>query len=371
MNIASIRRKKILIIGAGFSGRGFIGRLLHENGCRITFADINESLVRKLQNAKEYNIYLGAERKRYKMDGFEACHIEERAALDAAVEADYIFVSIGEENLKNLKDFFQKLSLLKDAAQIQVVVCENGLAPKKVLKDALQDTAARQMLISQAVIFCTTISNDKGVSLNILSEDYNSLPYDIDEGLFKLPFEHFVPETHFDLLLKRKIYTYNCLSACIAYLGYCKGYTNYADAANDNEIKELCHRLKGNLDDVLSREFGVTFEEQSAFSKRALDKFCDRTIVDTIYKNVRNAVRKLAPEERLIGPLRIMIENGKNCDDLCKVIAAALRYLKNEECMKYEGVVYSDIIEFFSDISQYDINNEVVGKISSYYEKLD
>ena len=364
------QHKKILIIGAGFSGRGFIGRLLHENGCSIVFADKNEGLVKKLQSTEGYTVYLGANRQAYGVKGYTAYHMSDPCLIEAALEADYIFVSVGEGNLRQLGSFFQELCERKKASDIQVIVCENGLCPKRVLGNILKGTNAAQIQISQAAIFCTTISNDNGATLDILSENYNTMPYDVDDGLFTLPFASFIPQKHFDLLLKRKIYTYNCLSACIAYIGYCKGYTNYAAAANDPQIKTLCKGVKSSLDKVLSREFGVTIEEQAIFSQKALDKFRDYTIEDTIGKNARNAMRKLAPEERLAGPLKIMVRYGQDCSRLCRVIAAALYYLEREERMEYNGILYSDALQLFADMNCLPFGDETINCIGGYYREL-
>ena len=44
------------------------------------------------------------------------------------------------------------------------------------------------------------------------------------------------PIGNFSNFLTRKLYTYNAASCVIAYIGWKKGYSNYADAANDEEI---------------------------------------------------------------------------------------------------------------------------------------
>ena len=44
---------KIIVIGAGKTGRGFIGRLLQEADKEVVFVDKNEKLVKELKQQKE------------------------------------------------------------------------------------------------------------------------------------------------------------------------------------------------------------------------------------------------------------------------------------------------------------------------------
>ena len=48
---------KIVIIGAGKTGRGYLARLLKESEKEICFVDKNETLVKELQEKKEFKIH--------------------------------------------------------------------------------------------------------------------------------------------------------------------------------------------------------------------------------------------------------------------------------------------------------------------------
>ena len=49
-----ITMKKAIQFGAGNIGRGFIGAVLAENGYHVVFADVNETVVGKINEDKEY-----------------------------------------------------------------------------------------------------------------------------------------------------------------------------------------------------------------------------------------------------------------------------------------------------------------------------
>ena len=131
---------------------------------------------------------------------------------------------------------------------------------------------------------------------------------------------------NFSDFLTRKLYTYNAASCVIAYLGWKKGYTNYADAANDEEILSLLDKNYEITNRVLCKEFGYEEEDQREFALLSKAKFCDRTIVDTVARNARDPQRKLAAEERIMGPIGLMYKYGEDASVLEQTAAAAIEY---------------------------------------------
>lgn len=360
----------MLIIGAGGTGRGFIPRLLKNQDVQISFLDSNKSLVEKLNYCGAYSIFVGEKSRNIRIDRYRAYDYDSSEILSIASEADYIFISVGEQNLPGLKHFFDKLIGVKKVEDISVVVAENGVSPRGAFIKAMGDTDVTGMQISQAIIFCSSLPLNKG-ELDIVSEDYGFMPYDSTVAKILIPFEKFVPTDNFASLMQRKIYTYNCLSACIAYLGYIKGYDNYADAANDCDIVELCERVRGELDEAIALRYKVSIYEQHAFSERALKKFKDRTIKDTVEKNARAVLRKLGAEERLIGPLSMLNGSGVGADVLLQVIASALVYLKCEETMEYDGIIYKDPCHLLRVMhTEKTLSNSNYEKIKDIYSKL-
>ena len=184
--------------------------------------------------------------------------------------------------------------------------------------------------IAGAAIFCSTIELP-GSSLDMQSETYDELPFDVEYLSTFSPFAWMKATKNFPALLKRKIHTYNCFSGCIAYLGAFKGYQWYADAANDIEISAVLDRIAEPLNQAIAKNFGITIEEQTLFSQAALRKFKDASIRDDIPRNARNVLRKLAPHDRLVAPALLIQENGGSIDALAMTIAAALQYRGPDE----------------------------------------
>lgn len=358
--------EKAAIIGAGGTGRGFLARLLKQDGASVTFLDKDQALIHKLREAGSYHILHGD--KDYCVDDYKAFVLDSKEGIDALAEADWIFTSIGNEHLAELSDSLKKAVQQKQEGSLKIITCENGTCPKKNLLDALREANLENVMVTQGVIFCSSIPKDAD-TLDILSEDYEELPYDVDEELFELPFKHFPPTKHFSELLERKIYTYNCLSACIAYLGAYKGYVDYADAGNDEEILWLCRELLKGLNRVISEKYRISEEEQRVFSERALKKFSNRNISDTIQKNARAAIRKLSSDERILGPIEIMTAWGEDPEILYLVAAAALIYLEENEKMELEGRTYKEPLALFQALDA-QISEAVFARIKEYYMQL-
>ena len=312
---------KIVVVGAGKTGRGFIGRLLREAGQNILFIDKNAELVEKLNAARQFRVsFFGNRRENYTVDGYEACTWE-TADLE---DAELIMVSVGGQNLRAVGEELAKH--LKEDKHYYIITAENASHPSRTLREAI---GKDNISVSESTVFCTTI-DDGG--LNINSENYPYLQCDGDLLDGYVPAAHTLKTVgNFSNFLTRKLYTYNAASCVIAYLGWQRGYSSYADAANDPEIRDLLDQNYEATNRVLCREFGYEEADQREFAALSKAKFCDRTIVDTVARNARDPQRKLAANERIMGPIGLLHKYGEDASVLERTAAAAILYDHPEE----------------------------------------
>ena len=311
---------KIIIIGAGKTGRGFIGRLLQEAGKEIVFVDKDEELVKQLKEQKEFEVrFFGGVREAYKVNNFEAYTWKMEEVGNVIAGAELIFVSVGGQNLKDVGLELSKV--LTEEKHYYIVTAENASKPSQTLKEAI---GKENISVSESTVFCTTIE-DEGIHINSENYPYLQCNAELLDG--------YVPDaktmkviSNFSDFLTRKLYTYNAASCVIAYLGWKKGYTNYADAANDEEILELLDKNYEVTNRVLCKEYGYEVEDQKEFALLSKNKFCDRTIVDTVARNARDPQRKLAKDERIMGPIKLMYKYGEDASVLEQTAAAAILY---------------------------------------------
>lgn len=338
---------KVVVIGAGKTGRGFLGRLLQEAGKQIIFIDKDPALVDKLNTEKNYSVsFFGNRRAPVLVDRYTA-YGWENATLE---DAELIFVSVGGQNLK---DVGEKLSaLLRQDKRYYIITCENAANPVLRLKEAIGE---KNVAVSEATVFCTTIESD---GYNINSENYPYLQCNAQL------LEGYVPDIasvkavdHFSNFLTRKLFTYNAASCVIAYNGALLGYTDYGEAANDPTILALLDKNYAATNVAMCRQFGYDLEDQKEFADLSKTKFCDKTIVDTIARNAREPQRKLSPNERIIGAAKLLQECGTDTSVLALTAAAALLYQDPADavwCSMQSENSYADLLKTLCGLQESD-----------------
>lgn len=342
---------KIAVIGAGKTGRGFLGRLIAQGGKDMILIDKNARLVQQLKEAGSFRVhFFGDAAQPVTVDNYTV-HTWEDADLS---DTELILVSVGGTNLEDVGA--QLKERLDPARRYWIITCENATKPAARLKAAI---GMEGVLVSESTVFCTTIEKD---GLDISSENYPYLQFNADL------LEGYVPEvaairpvTGFGNFLTRKLFTYNAASCVIAYLGWLYGYSDYAEAANDPRVLELLDKNYAISNRVLCREFGYDPQDQEEFAKLSKAKFCSRVIVDTVARNAREPQRKLGPAERVIGPMLAIARHGEDASVLEMTAAAMLMYDNDGEdawraikAEKTPGQILTDICQLEAGSPQYE-----------------
>ncbi len=366
----------IAVIGAGKTGRGFIGRLIQESGLGFYMIDRNRELIDQLREAGRYEVgFFGATREPVRVTDYVATHADDPRLDDILKDVRLIFISVGGTHItevaqwlahrystrisdgigrssigegidaSSIGDAVGKCDTDEKTGECSVILCENASNPALVFKQAFlaalkeEERSKAGMLFgfSEATVFCTTIEHnrnqldiqtkDNRFQLDIQSEDHPNLQCSAETLKSNLPsIKGLMPIKDFENFLIRKIYTYNAASAAISYLGWLKGYSVYSYAANDPEILLLLDQLYLEVGKAMCAEYGYEAEEQREFAARSLVKFRNRTIQDTIARNTREPHRKLAFNERIIGPALLIQKYGGDVGPLATTAAAALLY---------------------------------------------
>ena len=330
----------IVIIGAGQTGRGYLNRFFQAES--ITFLDKDEELIHALQTEPCYHVSFGpGARKPLELENYNAYLIDSEDGLQTMADADLIMVSVGKKNLKDVAVSLKKGLAVRTKDDIDILTAENGVNVKQDLMELCED---ERVHLAEAIVFCTTIGEKW--SLDILSQNLDYLPYDVVALGHTLPYENMIAEEKLDVLMQRKIYTYNCISAVVSYLGYYKKYEVYSDAANDTEIVSCIEGILKTLNHCICEEYQITTKEQKEFSDMAVDKFQNRNIVDSIERNARDIDRKLGATERIMAPLAIVRKHDQSSPELLLTAASALYYGKmTKTLLKTEAEYIVDLPE--------------------------
>jgi len=338
---------RALIFGGGKIARGFIGQLLYRGGIHATFVDMNEKLLDALREAGKYYVnVMGNEKESEWIDGFDLLSLTDTEGIARALlEADVAFTAVGGKNLDSLGGVIARAYALADEQwprekRITLITCENWKNPapqlEKAMAGALEDDGLAQRLaerigVSEAAILRSGIEPAPAViqiDPNAVSvTDYWELPVDADRwnGVrVEIPGIRYMHQ--FGSFLQRKIYTFNTTNATIAFIGLLKGYTDLADAANDEQILDILHQVMAELNPAIEKLMNVDPQEQEAFALKAQRKYQDRSVIDYLERHARDPVRKLGPTDRIVGSARLIEQAGGEPRMLALTLAAALYY---------------------------------------------
>lgn len=340
----------VIICGAGRIGRGFITQLMTCNHNNITFFDAGQGLVDLLNNKKEYTIHVAGHPELDLLIGnVEAHNVTELDVLaDKWKDADFLFTAVGGKNLKSVGINFAKAFRLmiknNTVHKSNIVCCENWLIPVEDLKagiyEELNDEEKKifdeNTGVSASVIMCSGMgAPDPSMLVNEADtwvQNFKYLPIDGDRILGEKPnWEYVEFVTEFPKLLKQKIYTNNTSVGSIAYLGVLKGLKLVSEAANDPEIEPIMDGIYSEVKTGLVGCADISEESQCAFEKRSKAKYQDRDIVDPLSRIARDPIRKLGPEDRLIGPSKLCLQAGRKPENIALAAAAALFYNDPED----------------------------------------
>ncbi|MBE6689943.1 MAG: hypothetical protein E7590_01500 [Ruminococcaceae bacterium] len=348
----------ITVIGAGKTGRGFIGRLLAESEKEIRFIDRDAALVAELNAKKQFRIsFFGGKRADFAVGNYTARTWDNVQKI----EDELILVSVCGPNLPDVGAALK--TRLDPAKHYYVITAENSSKPAKVLKEAI---GMENVSVSESTVFCTTIEKD---GLNISSENYPYLQCDADllEG-YTPDVKGIRPVGEFGNFLTRKLFTYNAASCVIAYLGWLRGYTDYGEAANDPEILELLDRNYAATNKALCKEFGYEEKDQAEFAALSKVKFTDRTIVDTVARNAREPQRKLGANERVIGPMLLLHRYGEDTSVL-EMTAAAMLCYDNDGEDKWRAIkAEKDAATILTEIGGVPADHPCFARIMAHYK---
>jgi mannitol-1-phosphate 5-dehydrogenase len=161
----------------------------------------------------------------------------------------------------------------------------------------------------------------------IASEPYARLP--VDGRAFRGPVPPIVGLEPVDPILahqRRKLASHNMSHAVCAYLGHLAGHAFLWQAVSDAAIFA---DVRGAVDETgraLIRRFGFRPDEQRAYEDDLLGRYRNRALGDQVRRVAADPLRKLGPDDRLIGSASLCLEEGIEPVHVLKGVRAALRY---------------------------------------------
>lgn len=321
---------KAVVYGGGNIGRGFLGQLLFESGFETVFVDVNKAMVEKLNADGSYPIKIVCNEYQKEVEIRNVRAVYPEQAPDEIATADILFTSAGVNVLPYIAPVLKE-GLDKRTDGVDIIICENLMHADEYLKKLVNTTNENVGFVEASVGRMVPVLSDEMREGNINKvwvEPFMTLP--VDAEAFKNPIpkiKNMVPSKPFAYHIQSKLYLHNMGHAIAAYMGMNKGLTYIWETMEDEEIAATVKEAMYASAEALAAEHGKDRKEVLAYADDLLFRFRNRYLGDTTARVGRDAKRKLACEDRLLGALTLCQKHKIKADAIKTGIMAALDYL--------------------------------------------
>ena len=306
---------RMLVIGAGAVGRGFVAPLLAAHGVGVDFVDTNLALLAALSARKSYLTAVAGPRG-YELTRVICVRALSPEALTDVGRYDAVFVSTGP------RQFLACAPLLREARA--VFVLENLRAAAELLRAAASN-ARIWFGIPDVVVSSTApptlLARDP---LCLVAEPGDLI---LEQGCEPLGLERGViwaDASEFEQHWAAKFFIHNASHAVAAFLGSLAGHRLVHEAMADPRIDALVERTIRSITRAVVAQGLADARFAASYMERELQRFRNPLLYDPISRVARDPLRKLGPRDRLMQALELVITAGEDAYPIVTGIAAGL-----------------------------------------------
>lgn len=343
-------KRKAVHFGAGNIGRGFLGQLYFESGFATTFIDVVDEVVRGLRERHEYPLRIVSDTfETHIVRDVDAIHSSDIEAVACAVaQADIVSTAVGVNVLPRIAPALARAVALRfqDAAAppLNVIVCENLINAGPFLREEVRkqlearhwDTLdSRVGFVEASIGRMVPVMTDAMRAedpLLVCVEPYCELPVDALGFKGEIPaIAHMKPMRNFAAYVERKLFVHNLSHAATGYLGALRGHEYVWQAVEDEQVRNEVRRALDESCRGLHARRGLPLDELHAHADDLLLRYANKALGDQTARVARDPIRKLGPNDRLIGAGRMCIEQGIVPEGIAFAAAAAIRYTSPDD----------------------------------------
>jgi mannitol-1-phosphate 5-dehydrogenase len=163
-------------------------------------------------------------------------------------------------------------------------------------------------------------------SETLMAEVYDHLPFDKTNWRGTIPsVPGLVAVENFEGVAAQKRYLHNGGHFLLAAHGILRGYEFIWQCAQDNEAVEALVGFWSDVGEALHRAYGFSWEELGNYQNDLLRRFRNKPLADTVARVFRSPLRKLQPNERLLGAAQLCLASGVTPTFTAAAIATVLR----------------------------------------------
>lgn len=336
---------KAIQFGAGNIGRGFTAQLFTESGYEVVFVDVVDEIVRLINERRSYPIQIvGDNPQTVTIQNIRAIHGSDRDAVAREIsDASIVCTAVGVNVLPHVAPTIAAGIKLRADAEVaeplNIVICENLLHASDVLRGYILDSLSPEYegyvrthvgFVESVVSRMVPVMTEEQKRLDpllVVVEEYKKLPVARKGFVGPIPdIVGFEPYDNFEAYVERKLFTHNLGHAVAAYLGYRRGHEYIYQAMNDAEVVKVVRGALAETGRALIERHGFTPEQHQAHIEDLLHRFSNVALGDQVARCARDPIRKLGPDDRLVGSAKLAMAYGITPTNVCLATAAALLY---------------------------------------------
>lgn len=344
--------KSILIFGAGKIGRIFIGQLFGLSGYEVIFSDVDLEIVHALNQRKSYPVVIkGVQEETLIIPNVRAISgLDKAQVVQEVSKASILAVSVGKNALEKvipviaegLKLRFQ----INPDNPLDIIIAENMRSASEFIHKKLLDNIPKEYPIDKLVGLVETSigkmvpimqqSDLEKDPLMVFAESYNSLILDKNGFKGDIPdVKGLSPKENIKAWVDRKAFIHNMGHATAAYFGYYKHpqATFIYEVLEDSEVHAFAKAVMLQGAHVLKAVYPDDFslEDLEAHVEDLLFRFRNKALRDTIFRIGQDVPRKLGPDDRFVGIIRLAISQGMDYGKFLEAMSYAFFFQATDE----------------------------------------
>lgn len=379
---------KALHFGGGNIGRGFIGKILAKAGYEVVFADINMTVIDRLNQDHGYTVHVVGEGvdQHETVQNVRGINSGDEAAVTAEIsDATLVTTAVGPPVLEILAPLLARSLAARyraGGAPLNIIACENMVRGSSFLKEKVLAAAGDDAALIDANTGFVDCAVDRivppvrggdadplAVTVEVFSE------WIVDSTQFKGAVPAIAGMIATDKLMafiERKLFTLNTGHTALAYFGQLAGKKTVGEAMQDDAVRHAAEAVMKESGAVLIRRYAFDPAAHRAYIDKILKRFANPYLHDDIDRVARQPLRKLGAQERFIKPLNGMLEYDLPHDATVRAIAATLHYHNPDDPQAVEMQYYRQAHGIAATLAKYSDfdNTAVVAEIEAAYQAL-
>lgn len=366
--------KKLLLFGAGKIGRSFIGQLFSHGGYEVIFVDINRKIIDQLNLRRSYQVIIKSDSgdEVLQVDHVRGLHFEEVVKIEDEIATTHLIATaVGPANLvkviRLIAGGLKKRFSFQKALPVDIILAENLRNAAEYFKTGLRDYLPEALvhqkigLVETSIGKMVPIMTREEIELDILriyAEPYNTLI--LDKKGFKNPLPEvkgLAPKENMKAWVDRKSFIHNLGHASAAYFGYLKHpqYPYLYQILDDPEVYNFARSTMMESAAILAALYPAEFtlDQLRDHIDDLLSRFRNKALRDTVHRVGRDLYRKLGPEDRLVGAIRLGQECGQSFDQILHALICGFYFRSPDE----EGQLFEPDQRFARYFDREDISN--------------